>query len=293
MQGLIISSKVFMRIAVTHKKIIENSLMINNRRQKLIRIAILDDEKPFQERISNLLKGYFLRDYNKNEYKIDCYDSGREIIDLAGKIADYTIFFLDISMDDMSGIEVAKVIRDYSAEAFIVFVTAYIDYSLEGYKVNAFRYVLKDNNNLESGLNECMNAIIQKMEYNRPIKAVKFNECDMELDVNRILYIESRLHKLEFHIIKNSLRAEETESESATANRIIILTLYQTLNNMERELSEYNTFLRVHQSYLVNMKYIKSVNRYEAVLINGEIIRIPKIRYSDVKKAFIRFMGEV
>ena len=56
-----------------------------------------------------------------------------------------------------------KKIREYSSEIYIVFVTAYINYSLEGYKVDAIRYLLKNNTNLEASISECMDAILHKM----------------------------------------------------------------------------------------------------------------------------------
>ena len=55
-------------------------------------------------------------------------------------------------MDDVDGIVTAQKIREYSSEIYIVFVTAYINYSLEGYKVDAIRYLLKNNTNLEASI---------------------------------------------------------------------------------------------------------------------------------------------
>ena len=84
-----------------------------------------------------------------------------------------------------------------------------------------------------------MNYIVLK-------KYFKFNECEKNVQVDRILYIESRLHKLEFHIMED---------------KVLIYTLYATLNDMEREMMEYK-FIRIHQSFLVNLKHIKSITGY-------------------------------
>ena len=77
----------------------------------------------------------------------------------------YTVVFLDINMEKIDGIKTAEIIRKVSREVFIVFVTAYVDYSLEGYRLDVVRYLLKGNANFQSNVNECMDAIIEKMNY--------------------------------------------------------------------------------------------------------------------------------
>ena len=57
----------------------------------------------------------------------------------------------------------AKRIREYDNNVYIVFVTAFIDYSLEGYKVDAIRYILKDSESLEKSMYECLNTITDRM----------------------------------------------------------------------------------------------------------------------------------
>jgi DNA-binding LytR/AlgR family response regulator len=242
----------------------------------VLRIAIADDEEIFRRRISDFLEEYLVS--KMLEYEVELYDSGREITEMGNDIRYFDIFFLDVSMHDVDGIKTAKEIRKYSEDAFIVFVTAYIDYSIEGYKVNAIRYVLKDRDHLEDSLTECMNAILKKMARRNPVMQLHFNEGIKEIFIDKVLYIESSLHKLTFHFVDDSN---------------YVLTMYQTLNAMERKLSGYSTFIRVHQSFLVNLRYIETVNHYTVFLNTGEEMSVPKARYGDVKKAFITYKGEV
>ena len=242
----------------------------------MLHIAIADDEEVFRHRIGDFLERYLA--YRMIEYEVELYDSGREITELGNDIRHFDIFFLDVSMRDVDGITTAKTIRKYSEDAFIVFVTAYIDYSIEGYKVNAIRYVLKDSDRLEDSLTECMNAILKKMARRKPVIQLHFNEGIKEISVDKVLYIESSLHKLTFRFIDDSN---------------YVLTMYQTLNAIERELSGYSTFIRVHQSFLVNLRHIETINHYTVFLSTGEEISVPKARYGDVKKAFIKYKGEV
>ena len=193
------------------------------------------------------------------------------------EIKQYNIIFLDINMDDVDGIVTAQKIREYSSEIYIVFVTAYINYSLEGYKVEAIRYLLKNNTNLEASISECMDAILHKMNLVVKKKKFKFNEGEKEINIDNILYIESKLHKLQFYIMEDKIK---------------IYNLYGTLNELENELKDFH-FIRIHQSYLTNLKYIRSVKYYKVLLCNNQELLIPKARYKNVKDAFISYKGEL
>ena len=125
----------------------------------MYKIAICDDERYFRNEIYRRLEDYLKR---KNiEYEIDIYTTGEELCELGEKIVNYLIVFLDINMKGMNGVDVAQRIRLYSEKIFIVFITAYIDYSIDGYKVGAVRYLLKNNENFQFAIEECMDAILQ------------------------------------------------------------------------------------------------------------------------------------
>lgn len=242
---------------------------------QMFKIAICDDENLFTEELKKLISGYMM---DKGlVFEIDTYNSGEALVELGVEVVRYTAVFLDINMDKVDGIKTAEMIRKVSREVFIVFVTAYVDYSLEGYRLDVVRYLLKDNANLQSKINECMDAIIDKMNYFVTKRKFDFKEGRKEISLERLLYIESNLHILEFHIM------EDTET---------VYTMYETLNVLEDALSE-NGFIRTHQSYLVNAKHIKNVVRCRVVLTNGVELSIPKARYTEVKKKFIAYRGEV
>ena len=103
-------------------------------------------------------------------------------------------------------------------------------------------------------------------------KIFRFQEGEKKIRIENILYIESKLHKLEFNILEHGLAT---------------YTMYGTLNELENELEEY-PFLRIHQSFLVNLKYIKCVTGYKVVLSNGQELTVPT-----VKDTFIAYKGEL
>lgn len=242
---------------------------------QMFKIAICDDENLFTEELKELISGYMME--KDLIFEIDTYNSGEALVELGVGVVRYTIVFLDINMERIDGIKTAEMIRKVSREVFIVFVTAYVDYSLEGYRLDVVRYLLKGNANFQSNVNECMDAIIDKMNYSVIKRKFDFKEGRKEIMLDRLLYIESNLHRLEFHVMEDDEK---------------VYTMYEILNVMDDMLSE-NGFIRTHQSYLVNVKCIENVVRYKVILTNGVELPIPKVRYTEVKKKFIACLGEV
>ena len=238
-----------------------------------MKIAICDDEKEFRDLIRVYIEDYL----NTKDilYTIDTFISGEKFLNETFP-SEYSIIFLDINMEGMDGITTAKKIRERGINSYIVFVTAYIDYSLEGYKVGAVRYLLKNGYNLQVAMEECLDAILEKKRENNARKKFPFKEGQTEVLFAQILYIESKLHKLEFHILENE--------------KIRIYTMYGTMNELEEELYH---FVRVHQSYLVNLQYIRQVSRYKVTLYDDETISIPKARYKEVQAVFVAYKGEI
>lgn len=240
-----------------------------------MKIAICDDEIYFAGKLREILMQYL--EERHIDFEIELFSSGREFVELGVEMLQYQIIFLDINMKQMDGIEMAKNVRAYTEESFVVFVTAYIDYSLEGYQVGASRYILKNNLNFREQIYECMDAITKKMKCFLTRKIFRFQEGEKKIRIENILYIESKLHKLEFNILEHGLAT---------------YTMYGTLNELENELEEY-PFLRIHQSFLVNLKYIKCVTGYKVVLSNGQELTVPRARYKTVKDTFIAYKGEL
>lgn len=123
----------------------------------MLKIAICDDEKFYRDKIQEFLKKY-LKIHNL-DYEIDLYSSGTLFLEQKENMVRYDVVFMDINMD---GIQTVMQIRKFHSDTYIVFVTAFISYALEGYKVNAIRYIMKDT--LEIAIPECMDAVLNKMQ---------------------------------------------------------------------------------------------------------------------------------
>lgn len=242
----------------------------------MFRIAICDDEEYFLFREKNLIEKH-MRTHGYSCI-IDLYPSGKDLLKETETILQYDIVFLDINMSEMDGIKTARKIREISAEVYIVFVSAYISYSLEGYKVNAIRYILKEDESLENSLNECLDTITQSIDNSRKKLVFDFTCGKRSIFIDSILYIESRLHKVIFYVMEDKIIKE--------------YSIYDKLSDVEQELKTYG-FMRIHQSFLANMKYAAGVERYKLSLKTGGDINISKKYYKKVEMEYIRQKGDI
>lgn len=239
----------------------------------MLKIAVCDDEEFFRNKLENLLCAYCEK--NNIIYHIDKFASGVALLAEKQAVTNYQIVFLDINMEEVDGIETAREIRKLSESVFIIFVTAFIQYSLEGYKVNAIRFLLKTDENLEIALKECMDTVCKKIAFLETEQAFDFMDGTKMLSLENIVYIESNLHKLIFHLKGNKKSA-----------------MYEKLDRIEKNLQQGN-FCRIHQSYLVNLEYVAQMYRYQVVLYGGKVLNIAKVRYREVEDRFLLYKGEI
>lgn len=239
-----------------------------------MKIAICDDEKYDLEKIEHLLKQE-LHKHNISVYKIDTYLSSNEFLQNNEKIMQYDVIFLDINMPQMNGINVAEKIRKVRDDVMLIFITAFIDYALEGYRLEAIRFLIKDM--LESMMPECVEVIIKKIDLQSKKMEYRFIEGKKEICVDSIIYIESRMHKL-FFFLKGV--GDKTYS------------IYEKLDNVEAQLLHCG-FLRIHKSYLVNIKYIKKIVNYKAEMKQGIVLPIPREKYQRVKERYCEIKGDM
>lgn len=111
----------------------------------MFRIAICDNEIIFAEELKRLISAYLSE--KRIVFEVDIFKSGAELVTLGVELARYTAVFIDINANGIDGIEAARKIRAINREVFLVFVTEYMSYALEGYRLDVVRYLLKGDLN--------------------------------------------------------------------------------------------------------------------------------------------------
>ena len=195
------------------------------------------------------------------------------------------LIFVDINMPDLNGIDF---VRSLAGNYYVIFTTAYSEFALEGFKLNAIDYLLKPFTydeftkaiqkvvSLVDLVNRC-HAAENAMAANEAESAdkeyisVKADYKTQLVRIADIVYLESASEYVRLHI-----------EGSAT-----ITTLFR-LKNMETTLPQ-DSFLRVHRSYIVNLKRISSYTKGRIFLDNGEYIPLGE-NYKE--RFFERFNAE-
>ena len=191
------------------------------------------------------------------------------------------LVYLDIQMPDLNGIELARVIGIGPEKPRIIFTTAFAQFSLEGYKVDALDYLLKPFN-YEEFLRTATKAHTYYQLTNRPPATVvaeseyaddKYLFIKVEYQLVRIalddiLYIEGLRDYVKVHL-KNSEKA------------LLSLTSLKTL---EEKLSP-RRFMRVHRSFIVALDKITSMTKNSIQI--GKINVTVGNQYKDAFNQFV------
>lgn len=242
----------------------------------MLNIAICDDDNNFLDIEKRIISQYM--DSRKIEYHIEQFHSGQTLIDMGRDVNIYNLILLDVEMEVLSGLETARKIREHS-QVPIAFVTAYISYSLEGYKVNAIRYILKERDSFRAGICECLDTIFNQKDTIIPKKFVlNLREGKKEISIEDLIYIESRHHYCYFHV--------QREGE------LNIYTKRDKLDEIEKQLND-ETLLRIHKNCLVNLSYVSDIRRYQLQLTTQETLLIAQSKYLDTEKAYLIYCGRI
>ena len=212
------------------------------------KIAICDDEPLHIEKIRSILPDEETDTYTSPAILLDTITSGKR----------YDVLFLDIMMPEMDGISLARELRELDEGMLIVFITSKIEFMQTGYEVKAFRYLLKDQ--IDTGLPKIWQDI-QKELLDRADTyfTYEFERRTYRYPCRDILYLESNLRRVVLHTVR------ETAS------------LYSKLDDLA---VKYPMFVRIHKSYLVNRRHIRSISAGVVVLSNGDVLPVSR-KYAD------------
>ena len=245
----------------------------------MYRIALCDDNKDFLYIERKIIHEYFSS--VGEQCTCDLYTSGVDLISVDNNLSDYDLFLLDYEMDDMNGFATANRIHDIYPQSKIAFSTVFYDFTREGYKHHAVRYLVKGEESFKDDLCECLHYLMSLSE--KPtLFTFNFIEGEVTIDEKDLIYVESKGHYLYFYVNNNNRKWGSSK-----------YSIRKSLNDVESELG--NHFLRVHQRYLVNMRYVtgilKEMVRVKTGIDNIVLLPIARNRYSDVTQRYCLYKG--
>lgn len=229
-----------------------------------MRIAICDDERTYIKKIENDINSLKT---HENEFEFSEFESGEAFISGFSKDK-YDLIILDIEMNDLNGLQTAEFLRQIDKNVILIFMTSYDKFVYQGYEVNAFRYILK--NQPEPIYLKQLSDTIQEYYRNKKYIKVVDNDIEKELLTVDILYIEVYSHQIVIHTFNKEY--------------------YQKgkLSDYEKMLEEC-LFVRSVKSVLINITNIDYIKKNQVFMKNGKILYVSRNHLEKITKAFLKF----
>ncbi|MBP3297117.1 MAG: response regulator transcription factor [Lachnospiraceae bacterium] len=228
-----------------------------------MKIAICDDEKIFLDSLEEKIYGIL----SKLDCEVIAFGSAEALLSSA---MDYDLIFLDIEMGGMDGMRAAKQIRETDFETPIVFLTSHTEMAIEGYEVNAFRFLKKpvEEEKLRQTLQD-----IQLMKASHKGVLIKAGGEEVVVIPSEVLFLESD---------NNNVRI--ITSSGSYTTRLKLSDAIETFNRIN------DTIRKVHRCSAVNLDHVARLRDKEAVLDDGSVIAISRSCFAEFKNALYEYV---
>ncbi len=228
-----------------------------------MRVAICDDENTQL----SITKTSIENAYKSLDLIVDTYTSGDKLLKVVDAVY-YDLIILDIEMPGLNGIDTAKKLRKIEDKTAIVFLTSHVEYALEGYEVNALRYLTKPAN--PEKLSEIITYLLEQKKKDKRILLRNSEDVEM-VCVADIYYMEAQDQMIRVVTAKGEYR-----------NRY-------NLGDYETELGAYG-FFRIHRGYLINLGHVLRLTGREIVMEDSAAIPISRTKEKALKNALIHYV---
>ena len=230
-----------------------------------MKIVICEDEHIFSEH----LVGYIDEWAKEKSVFVETfiYTAAERFLDEWNDSEDYDIIFLDIKMDKMNGMDLAKVIRKTNSYIPIVFATNMREYVFKGYSVAAMQYLLKPVKK-----EDCFTCLNRVHQGSRVKKYYIVNDIEktVKIPVSEIIYIKMFSH---------TATMVTTGKEYAFRK-----TISQLLAELNDEL-----FIKCHKSFIINIRHVESISKTYVIMSNDEEIPLSKDIAGKINDLFIKY----
>lgn len=239
----------------------------------MLRIALCDDDVNFAGKFEDILDEIKKREHINLD--IEVYLDGRElVVDICEKGRKYDLIFLDIEMRGMDGLTAAKEIRKIDELTMLIYVTNHESYALEAYDVQPYQFLVKPISF------EIVHQYFMKA-YDKLTKGPYYFFCQFggntyNLRINEIMYFKSKKRVIWIYMVDGD-----------------VYKFYGKMNVLEEQLKQEKAdFWRIHQSHLVNVRYIRSITYDQIILKNGKSLSISEDRRKKIAEKYCNYVKE-
>lgn len=235
-----------------------------------IKIALIDDNQEFiQDFGQMLMKGF--RTVGVAAL-VEIYPDALSFEVALPQGHSYDICFLDIEMPGMSGMELAKRIRQRKGQEILVFLTAYSEFIRAGYEVKAFDYLVKDQAGRE------IDSLVKRLlceinEISQKVYVIETQSRIEKINHSDIIYIDKRGPYSRFVLTDGEVQERKA--------------LKDVLNSLGA-----GEFLLVERGYVINLNHMKRVLSRTVELSDGTKIPVGRTHMKELKKKIQEYWME-
>ncbi|MBR1635410.1 MAG: response regulator transcription factor [Lachnospiraceae bacterium] len=227
-------------------------------------LAICDDEAIMRRSLAERVKTIH------PDMEIYVFSSAGEL--LKNEIS-FDIYLLDIEMEGISGMELAKLLRGrpHPFPPIIIFITGFAEHMADAFDVQAYHYLLKplDHRKFQEVLNGAIAEASGQRSQLDDYLMIKSDNIMRKLAYDDIIYIESSNKQAIFHTTESKIK------------------IYAPMNELEETLS--GRFFRCHRGYLVNLAHVLSYEPGSISVTGGDNLLLSRLKYQDFVQAFMSY----
>lgn len=236
-----------------------------------MRVIICEDESEYATALANTIMCW-KKISHINNFELQVYSSAEDLLEKISQKLLCDIIFLDIKMPDgLSGYDLAKQIRVNDQQVAIVFITNFQNYAIQSYHLNILRYITKPfkDQQIFDVLNISYRQL-QLLKGQNIIVSIKGQK--IVIPYREILYMESQVHNLKIFTATKS---------GYIQTRMKISEIMESIDN--------NLFTQTHRGFIVNVMYIRVLQRKQLFLADNSVVPISEKYLEGVRSAFSRY----
>lgn len=236
----------------------------------MYKIAICDDDSLICSKLEKLIL-----DYRKDKnipLEVEVFYDGASLKENIQTIGTFDIIFLDIEMEELSGIELGKYVRSLNDELTkIVYISSKQGYAMDLFQVRPIDFMVKpiEQKLVYKNLDKCIELIGEQTQY----LFYKIDQDTMKIKVNEILYFESENRVIHMHTLDG------------------IIDFYGKLEEITTRLDP-KYFWRVHKSYIINYMHVKRFRYTDLDMENGTTLRISQTYRKEIRDLQNKIMNK-
>lgn len=233
-------------------------------------IAIIEDLPADRQLAAEYLDTYFSSAFPGLMINIDSFSSGEEFLDSFTPRA-YDLIFIDYYLNDLSGLETARVIRHTDRQAILIFTTASRDFAVDGYRVKASGYLIKPFTYEQFAETLSLIDISQLKE--RQFLEIANGMETIKIIVTDIICCDIAGHYTQIHTKSSGLKR-----------------IRMPFTEMVRLLKPFPEFLSCYRGCLINMNFILRMEDLTFIMEDGERIPFRKKAQAQIMEAYSNFL---